>query len=116
MASTTSEPVAPTTERTAPASASPIDRHAAPTSDTSTRSGKATAALVVGVVGVLASIIPFLGLILGVIAVALGATSRSEVRRSGRSNGWMAVAGLGLGGLAIAVSIALFVVGMISAT
>jgi hypothetical protein len=65
---------------------------------------------------VLASIIPFLGLILGVIAVALGATSRSEVRRTRKSNGWMAVAGLGLGGLAIAVSIALFVVGMISAT
>jgi hypothetical protein len=66
MSTTTSEPVGPTTEHTEPATtASPIDRHAAPTADTKGRSGKATAAL---------------------------------------------------GGLAIALSVALFVVGMVSAS
>ena len=85
--------------------ASPIDRHAAPTADTATRSGKATAALVLGIVSVVAALIPILGLILGVIAVALGAQGRT----SGKTNRWAGTAGLILGAIAIAASIGMFI-------
>jgi hypothetical protein len=96
-------------------SASPIDSHAAPTADTARRSGKATAALIVGIIAVIAFLIPILGVILGIIAVALGASSRSEIKRNRKTNLWMANAGLALGCVGIIASLALFAAAMASA-
>ncbi len=70
----------------------------------------------VGIVGVFAALIPILGLILGVIAMALAAGARSELRRSGRTNKWAATAGLALGAIAIAASIGIFIVNLGAAT
>ncbi len=96
-------------------SASPIDRHDAPTASTGRRSSKATGSLITGIIGFIASLIPILGLILGVIAVTLGATARGEIKRNGKTNMWMAVAGLVLGVLAILASVGIFVAGVASA-
>ncbi len=97
-----------------PAAASPIDGHRAPTAGTAGRSGWATAALAVGIVAVLAALIPILGVILGVIALALGQVSRDEVRQTGKNNLWMAIAGLALGVVAIAASIAVFALNVVA--
>lgn len=87
--------------------ASPIEQHAAPTADTATRSGKATASFICGILAILTGLfIPIVGLILGVVAIVLGATSRGEVKRLGKSNGWMATTGLVLGIIGVLVSLA----------
>ena len=98
------------------ATGSPIDQHASPTADTAGRSGKATAAFIVGIVAVIASIIPFLGLILGITAAALGGVAQGEIKRTRKTNRWMAVAGLALGVLAIIASVAIFVINLSAAT
>ena len=87
----------------------PVDPHAAPTAAIGSRSGKATASLIVGVTSVLLSPFVFTGLVLGVLAVALGSAGRAE---SGRV--WTATSGLVLGAVAIAASIALLIVGVAS--
>jgi uncharacterized membrane protein len=109
MATTTPDQVQQTT-------ASPIDSHTAPTRDTARRSGKATAAFIVGIVSVLAALIPILGLILGITAAALGGVAQGETKANGKTNRWMAVAGLALGVLAIVASIGIFVAAMSSAS
>jgi hypothetical protein len=103
--------MATTAERT---SASPVDTHAAPTAETANRSGKATASFIVGIVSVIAFLIPILGVILGIIAVALAASGRAEAKRSRKTNTWMANAGLALGTLAIVISIAVVVAAVAS--
>jgi len=91
---------------TRPASASPVDAHASPVAETKDRSGKATAAMVLGIIGVLAAfLIAVVGLILGVIAIVFGRMAKSETasgRKSGRSQ---AQAGFVLGVIAVAASV-----------
>ena len=68
---------APSAER-AP-SASPVDAHSSPVAETRQSSGKATAAMVLGVIGVLgAFLIPIVGLILGVIAIVFGRQAKAD--------------------------------------
>ena len=87
--------------------ASPIEEHAAPTADTATRSGKATAAFILGILAVLtAPFVAIVGLILGIVAIVLGATERKAIRRTGKTNGWAATAGLVLGIVGVVGSIA----------
>ena len=93
-------------------SASPVESHAAPTAETANRSGKATAAFIVGIVSVLAFVIPILGLILAIVAISLGTAARSEMKRTRKTNLWMANAGLGLGLLAVVASVGIFVVAL----
>ena len=93
----------PTTQ---PKSSSPVDAHASPVAETKDRSGKATAAMVLGITGVLAAfLVAVVGLILGVIAIVFGHMAKAETasgRKSGRSQ---AQAGFVLGILAVAASI-----------
>ena len=102
--SATSEPT--TKQPEAAPSASPVDAHTAPVAETKERSGKATAAMVLGVIGVLAAfLIAVAGLILGVIAIVFGHQAKSDVasgRKSGRSQ---AQAGFVLGIIAVVASI-----------
>src|SRR4051812_22068771 len=104
----TSEPMETTT-------ASPVEQHAAPTADTAQRSGKATASFIVGIIALLTSIIPVVGLVLGIVALALGTTSRTEIRRTGKTNAWMAVSGIAVGAIACVVAIAIFAIGLANA-
>ncbi len=74
----------------------------------SSSSGKATASLVLGVLGLIGAIlIPVLGWILGAAALGLGFAARSEINRTGKGGMGMAKAGIALGFIAIALGIAL---------
>lgn len=95
--------------------ASPIDRHAAPTTDTRSRSGKATAALILGVLGVLLFLIPIAAWILGGVAIALGMTARSDIKRRQLGGLGKANTGLVLGIIAVVLGIAMFVANMVIA-
>jgi hypothetical protein len=55
----------------------------APATTTTTGSGRATAALVLGILAIPGAMIPILGIALGVIGLILGMTARSDMRRAG---------------------------------
>ena len=86
--------------------ASPIDRHTSPVADTRQKSGKATASLVLGIIGVIACLIPILAWILGGIALGLGITARNQIRARGLSGMGNATAGMILGIIAIVAGVA----------
>ena len=90
--------------------ASPIEEHAAPTADTATRSGKATASFILGILAVLTgAFVPIVGLVLGIVAIVLGSGERKAIRRTGKTNGWAATAGLTLGIIGVVVSVAAWI-------
>jgi hypothetical protein len=93
------------TQHTEQAARSPIDQHPSPVAETRQKSGKATASLVLGIVGVLASVVPILAWILGGIALGLGITARSQIRHRGLSGMGIATAGTILGVIAIVAGI-----------
>jgi hypothetical protein len=70
------------------------------------QNGLAVGSLVTGIIGVIfAFLIPIIGLVLGIVSVALGAVARRNGNRSGQTT-----AGLLLGVLAIVVSVANMVI------
>jgi heme/copper-type cytochrome/quinol oxidase subunit 2 len=70
------------------------------------QNGLATASLVTGIVGVVfAFLFSIVGLVLGVVATALGGTARTKGARDGRTT-----AGLVLGVVAIVVSVVMMVI------
>ena len=97
-----------------PTTASPLDRHASPVGERASGSGRSTASLVLGIIGVLTFLIPIIGLILGIVAVVLAVTSRSDCARKSRPAPWQATAGLVLGALAIVASAAIILVAALS--
>jgi hypothetical protein len=66
--------------------------------------------LVTGIIGFVLSWIPVLNLILGVIATVFGAVGWRKANRGAASNGGMAIAGLALGILTLAITIVFGVV------
>lgn len=118
------EMTAPTTDRegrfTRPeepaTTGSPLDSHPSPTADTGTRSGKATAGFVIGIIALIATFpIAPLGLLLGIIATVLGNVGRKEARAQRKTNGWMGTAGFWLGIASIALSVIFLIIGGIIA-
>jgi hypothetical protein len=100
-------PETPTRERTeARPSASPMDGHAPPTATTGTRPGKAVTAMVLGIISVPAMLVPIAGLVLGVIAIILGWTARSRIKRERLEGGSQALIGIVLGSIGVLLSIA----------
>ena len=93
--------------------ASPIDAHAAPTADTKSRSGKATAAMILGIIGMLLFFIPFAAWIMGGIAIALGMTAKSDIKRRNLGGLGKANAGLVLGILAVLMGTGIFIARLI---
>jgi hypothetical protein len=104
------QPEAPERETTA----SPLDQHATPVSDRptgdagKTRHGRATAALIISILGIL-FVFPLwpIGLILGIIGTVLAATARSDIKRRGMVGDGQAKAALICGIIAIALPIVL---------
>ena len=88
---------------------SPLDAHAAPTAREG--SGKAIAALIVGIISVIGALIPIAGIILGVIAIALGSSARKLQTRP-----WQASAGMWLGVVGVVLSLGIWIAAMIIAT
>jgi len=75
------------------------------------RNGLGTAALVVGVLGLVTSWTVLGGLILGVTAIVLGILGRARVRRTVASNRGSAITGIVTG--AVSVALALLIVGLL---
>ncbi|MFH8570711.1 DUF4190 domain-containing protein [Streptomyces sp. NPDC017993] len=78
--------------------------------------GFGTAALVVGIVGVLLGISIIFGIVLGVLAIVFGALGRAKATRGEATNGGMALAGLILGGIALLISAVVITLAMIGAS
>jgi hypothetical protein len=74
------------------------------------QNGFGVTALVTGIIGFVLSWIPVLNLILGVIATVFGAVGWRRVNRGAATNGGMAIAGLVLGILTLAITIVFGVV------
>ncbi len=75
--------------------------------------GLGIAALVIAIVGLLISWIPFFGLfgaVLGIVAIIVGFVGRGRAKRGEANNGGVALAGILLGVLAIVVAIAATVI------
>ena len=87
------------------AASSPLDQHSSPVADHGTTSGKATASMVVGIVGVVLAILFWpLGIIVSIVALVLGLMAKGDVRR-GATNRGMATAGVVLGIIGIVVAV-----------
>ncbi|MBQ0987242.1 DUF4190 and DUF4352 domain-containing protein [Streptomyces sp. F63] len=88
----------------------PPPQAGAPMAPLPPRNGLGIAALVLGLVGLVMGVIPFmfwLGAILGVIALVLGLTGRGKAKRGEATNKGMATAGAVLGPVAVALSVAM---------
>ena len=72
----------------------------------STGKGLAIAALAIGVVALIASVVPLAGWVLGAIALVLGIVSRRQTKTG------LGLAGLILGAVALVISTAFFVVNL----
>ncbi len=90
----------------------PMPYGAYPNAPVAPRNGLGIAALVTAIVAVISSFTIFGGIALGVVAVILGIVARSRVKRGEADNGGVALAGIVLGVVAIAVSVALMVLGV----
>jgi hypothetical protein len=95
-------------------SASPLDQHAPPTAATARRPGRAIAALIVGIISIPAAFVPIAGLILGVVAVVLGASARSDIRRNRLEGEGQAKAAVVLGAIGIVLALAFWIIGAIA--
>ncbi|MDG4535488.1 DUF4190 domain-containing protein [Streptomyces sp. AV19] len=71
--------------------------------------GFGTAALVLGIVGVVLSFTMIFGIVLGVLAVVFGAIGRAKVTKGEAANRGSATAGLILGSLALLLSVLMIV-------
>jgi Domain of unknown function (DUF4190) len=109
---TTHSPEVPTRERERPPAASPLDQHAAPTTPTARRSGRAMTSLILGIISIPAGLIPIAAWVLGVVAIVLGATARSDIRRNGLMGESQAIAGMVCGALGIVIGVIIFIVAL----
>lgn len=79
---------------------------------TAPRNGLGTAALVLGILALLATVTVIGGVLLGILAVVLGAIGRGRAKRGEATNGGSALAGLICGAIAVVLSLALVAVGV----
>jgi uncharacterized protein DUF4190 len=91
--------------REEPATASPLDRHASPVADTGRRTGRAVAAMVLGIISIPTALIWFVGIPLGILAIVIGNMALTDARRMGYVNTGQAKAGIwcGIAGIVLAV-------------
>jgi hypothetical protein len=115
MAATNSPESTTTQERPRP-TASPLDQHAPPTASTGQRSGRATTSMILGIISIPAALFAILGVILGVVAIVLGATARGDIRRRGLTNEGQATAGMILGSIGLLLGLANMIAGILAAT
>jgi hypothetical protein len=76
--------------------------------------GKAVAALVLGVLAIPGVLIPLVGIVLGALALGLGLSARSQIRRQGLTGSGQALAGVILGSIAIVLAVAIIVAAVAS--
>jgi len=112
--STAADPASQSTAVEPRPSASPLDAHTAPVVETRARSGRATASMILGIIGVLACVIPIAGLFFGIIALVIGATAASDIRRTGQAGSGQARAGQILGTIAIVLAMAIWIIAAVA--
>jgi Domain of unknown function (DUF4190) len=95
-------------------SATPLDRHGSPVRTRGQVPGLAIASFVLGLLGALLFWVPIVGLLLGIMGLVFGLTSRGNAKRGEYASTWQATAGAILGGLAVLASVAFFVVALSS--
>jgi hypothetical protein len=88
--------------------ASPLDEHAPPTATQGRRSGRATTALILGIIAIPAALIPIAAWILGITAIVLGSTARADIRRDGLRGGGQATAAIVCGAIGIFLGVIVF--------
>ena len=71
--------------------------------------GRATAALILGILSIPAALIPILGVILGVVGLILGLTARSDIRRNGGTVPGKVKAAIVLASIGIGLSVVLWI-------
>jgi hypothetical protein len=71
--------------------------------------GRATAALILGILSIPAALIPILGVILGVVGLILGLTARSDIRRNGGPVPGKVKAAIVLASIGIGLSVVLWI-------
>jgi uncharacterized protein DUF4190 len=79
-------------------------------------SGRATAALVLGILAIPTALFPILGLIVGLVGLILGLTAKGDIRRRGLTNMGHANWGVILSSIGLVLTIANAVAGAIIAT
>jgi hypothetical protein len=72
-------------------------------------SGRTTAALVLGILSIPAALIPILGIALGVIALVLAMTARSDLRRTGAAVSGKLKAAIICASIGIGLSVVLWI-------
>ena len=107
----TAQPEAPVREPEA--TASPLDQHASPVVDRGRTSGRATAALVLGIVSIPTFFFWPVSITLGILAIVIGSIARNDARRAGYANTGQAKAGIVCGIAGIVLAIGLIVVAAI---
>ena len=95
-------------------SASPLDRHGSPVRTRGQVPGLAIASFVLGLLGALLFWVPIVGLLLGLMGLIFGLTSRGNAKRGEYASTWQATAGAILGGLAVLASVAILVLALAS--
>lgn len=105
-------PQTPERPRTTPAGGG----YARPATHAEGTPGRATAALILGILSIPAAVIAILGLVLGVIAIVMGATARSDIRRNRRSGAGTATAGVVLGSIGTLLAVANMIAGIAAMT
>lgn len=93
-------------------SASPLDRHSSPVRSRGQVPGLAIASFVLGLLGALLFWVPIVGLLLGILGLTFGLTSRGNAKRGQYASTWQATAGAILGGLAVLASVAILVIAL----
>ena len=101
----TAQPEAPAREPET--TASPLDQHASPVADRPRSSGRATAAMVLGIVSIPTFFIPIVSVVLGILAIVIGSMARNDARRTGARNAGQAKTAIvcGIAGLVLAVGL-----------
>jgi Domain of unknown function (DUF4190) len=80
---------------------------------TAGRSGRATTSMILGIISIPAALFAILGVILGVVAIVLGATARSDIRRRGLTNEGQA--GVICGSIGLLLGLANMIAGIVAA-
>lgn len=89
---------------------------ATPAATGRTTSGRATAALILGILSIPAALLPIVGLIVGVVGLVLGITAKGDIRRRGLTNMSHAKWGVILSCIGLVLTVANAVAGAIIAT
>jgi uncharacterized protein DUF4190 len=93
-----------------------FDRGTAPATTAAGTSGRATAALILGILSIPAALLPILGLIVGVVGLVLGLTAKGDIRRRGLTNMHHAKWGVILCSIGLVLTVINAVAGAIMAT